>query len=208
MYSCFISYCHGQNELTKSFVKQLTSALESYLEPYLDEPVYIDEKRLSPGYNYNEALAEAICNSICMIVIYSPKYERHPYCLREFEGMKEIEANRRQLIGKTFPNTKGMIIPIIFRGKPEDLPPSIKDCKHYCDFSRFTTASSEISKNPEYTAEIEKIAQLIYEHYKMIHDAGIDVCTQCETYHLPSEDQIRGWRQGIKKIEVLFPGRG
>lgn len=92
-YACFISYPHGQYELMKSFIEQLKKALNNYLEPLLDEEVYIDVDRLEPGYHYNEALAKAICQSICMIVVYSPKYERHSYCLREYQAMECMLQN-------------------------------------------------------------------------------------------------------------------
>jgi hypothetical protein len=45
-HACFISYCHGQNKLTTRFIEQLRMALENYLERYMDEGVYIDDKRL------------------------------------------------------------------------------------------------------------------------------------------------------------------
>lgn len=207
MYSCFISYCHGQNELTKAFVEELKKALKSCIEPYMKEEVYIDEERLIAGYNYNEELAQAICSSICMIVIYCPRYEKQSYCLREFEGMKIIEERRRALLGSKFPKSRGMIIPIVFRGKTEDLPPAIKSCKHYYDFSRFSLASIKINEYNDYIDNIDNIAQLIFEHCKMMQESGIDLCAHCETFQLPSEKEIQGWRNNVQKISVAFPGR-
>src|SRR5215510_8791933 len=88
-YSCFISYCHGKEDLVRTFIEELKKALKRHLDAYLDEGVYIDEERLRGGDLYNEKLAEAICQSVCMIVVYMPKYERHPYCLREYAAMEE-----------------------------------------------------------------------------------------------------------------------
>src|SRR3954447_18759174 len=102
-YSCFISYCHGQEELMKGFMDQLKRALKAELEPLLDEEVYIDDERLKPGSLYNEALASAICESICMIVVYSPRYERHEYCRREFAAMESLEQPRKQMLGRGAP---------------------------------------------------------------------------------------------------------
>ena len=48
-YSCFISYCHGEGELMRRFIEDLTTALKSYLDPFFDEQIYIDEKRLQPA---------------------------------------------------------------------------------------------------------------------------------------------------------------
>src|SRR5690349_8199636 len=98
-YSCFVSYCHGKEDLVKTFIRELKTALKQYLDAYLDEEVYIDEDRLQGGDFYNEKLAEAICQSVCMIVVYTPKYERHPYCLREYAAMEELELKRLQAEG-------------------------------------------------------------------------------------------------------------
>ena len=38
------------------FIDELKEALESSIEPYLDEEVYIDKDRLKPGYKYNITL--------------------------------------------------------------------------------------------------------------------------------------------------------
>jgi|LGVF01.1.fsa_nt_gb hypothetical protein len=206
-YACFISYCHGQSELTKTFIEQLKDALKNYLDPYLDEEVYIDKERLQPGFLYNEALAKAICESICMIVVYSPKYEQHSYCLREYQAMEHIEKKRMQLLGERAISERGMIIPIIFRGKIEDLPPKIKKCIHYADFSKFTLATLDLSSNPDYTEQIEKIAKYIYKYFEFFREIDVDVCGDCNSFRLPYEEEIQPWREKSKK-PMPFPGRG
>ncbi|MDF0664695.1 MAG: toll/interleukin-1 receptor domain-containing protein [Nitrospira sp.] len=207
MYACFISYCHGQHDLTKAFISQLKQALKSYLEPYMDEEVYIDEDRLKPGYQYNEELASVICKSVCMIVVYSPRYERHSYCVREFEGMRLVEQERRAKLGSAWSPAHGMIIPIIFRGDPAKLPDEIKAHRHYCDFTRFTTADTDISKNPQYITEIEKIAKAIYEHVSSFEASGIELCSDCINFRLPSENEIPTWRSPAQRPRAVFPGR-
>jgi hypothetical protein len=196
-YSCFISYCHGRKDLTKTFIDQLKATLESYLEPYLDEEVYIDDKRLLPGYRFNEALAKAICQSICMIVVYTPKYERHSYCLREFAAMERIEKSRRKLLGGRADAEVGMIIPVIFRGSEEDLPDRLRKVIHYCDFSKFSTVSPDISKNQQYVDEIEKIAKVIHEHYETLVGLDEEITNQCDSFQLPSEEEVEPLRRTI-----------
>jgi hypothetical protein len=192
-YACFISYCHGQYELVKGFMDQLKAALKSELEPLLDEEVYIDEERLKAGYRYNEELAKAICQSVCMVVVYSPKYERHEYCIREFEGMEKLEQRRWELLGAARNDARGFIIPIVLRGG-EDVPARIKENKHYADFSRFTLATPDIIRNPEYVVEIRKIANVIYEQFKTFRDAGADPCTLCPGFKLPQASEVVAWR--------------
>lgn len=210
MYACFISYCHGQHELTRTFINQFKQALESSLEPRVPrtgKEVYFDKDRLKPGYEYNEALAQAICKSVCMIVVYSPKYESQPYCVREFEGMKLVEQERRALLGSAWPQEYGMIIPIIFRGDPDKLPEDIRAYRHYCDFTRFTTADPRISKNKKYVEKIEKIAEAIAESYSSLTKANIDLCGSCDNFRLPSEDEVRQRWPALRQPWVVFPSR-
>lgn len=191
-YACFISYCHGQHELIKGFIDQLRGALKGELETLLDEEVFIDEERLKPGYEYNEALARAICESVCMIVVYSPRYIRHAYCIREYEAMKRLEDRRRALLGPAA-HGRGFIIPIIFRGDAEILA-RVKAHNHYSDFSRFTLATPDISRNPEYVEEIRKIADVIYEQYLLFRNSGADPCAACLDFRLPPAGDVVGWQ--------------
>ena len=204
-YACFISYCHGQYDLTKAFIDQLKRALKSELEPLLDEEVYIDEDRLKPGYLYNEALARAICQSVCMVVVYSPRYERHSYCGREFAGMELLEQARRKLLGSGA-GARGFIVPVIFRGEA-DLPPRITEGRHYADLSQFSLAGTDISRHPQYVVEIRKMAQLIYENYRAFGAAGADACTVCDTFALPPEGALPPWRAVSRSTTAVFPGR-
>src|SRR6185436_9660597 len=100
------------------------TALGAELEALMDEQIYVDEDRLKPGYKFNEKLASAICQSVCMIVVYSPRYAQHDYCVREFEGMELLEQRRHQLLGTAADQGKGFIIPIVLRGG--DPPARIK----------------------------------------------------------------------------------
>jgi hypothetical protein len=192
-YSCFVSYCHGQYDLVKGFMDQLKAALKAELEPLLDEEVYVDEERLRPGYRYNEALAKAICQSLCMIVVYSPRYERHEYCIREFEGMEQLEARRRQMLGAAAVNASGFIIPIILRGG-DDVPERIKQHVHYADFSKFSLASADIIHNPEYIEHIRKIAAVIYDQSKLFRGAQADMFAFCDAFQLPPATEVVAWR--------------
>jgi hypothetical protein len=78
---------------------------------FIVERVYIDKDRLKPGYNYNEALSKAICESACMIVVFTSLYESSDYCLREFLTMEQIEEKRKQMLGNKYESTHRMIIP-------------------------------------------------------------------------------------------------
>jgi hypothetical protein len=191
-YACFISYSHGEQELVKGFIDQFKAALKAYLEPFMDEEVYVDVDRLKAGFKYNEALAQAICQSVCMVVVYSPVYERRPYCGREYEAMERLEAKRlAMLAGKG--SSKGLIIPVVLRGFAQ-LPERIQQHRQAIDFSHFTLATPEMSRNPDFVARIEEIAKQIYEHFSAFSAAGDDPCDECMAFSLPAEGDVTPWR--------------
>lgn len=226
-YSCFISYPHPQeegNEILKKFMEQLKKDLRAALGLYFkDKGVYMDDLH-SAGDDFENRIAEAICQSICMIVVFAPIYTESLYCLREFCAMENVEEKRKQKLGIKFDRKKRMIIPIILRGNPDDLPHKIKNI-HYYDFSQFTLESLKISKKNK--ALIENIAKVIHEHYKNIKDIYRDEThdetnDECKTFLLPSENEaLKHWgsvstseiKEALKNwgsvstSEIGFPGR-
>jgi hypothetical protein len=192
-HACFISYVRPRHDLNTGFIGQLSAALKAELEPWMDEDVYIDEEGVGPGDEHNERLARAICESVCMIVVWSPKYERHDYCLREFQAMTRLQGERRKLLGQAA-HGHNFIIPVILRGRVY-LPDYIKEYVDYCDFSSFTLAETDISRNPGYIKEIRRIAERIYERYRLFRDANLDVCTNCGNERLPQASGVVSWTQ-------------
>ena len=192
-YACFISYPHGQTDLTKRFIAELKDALAEQVEGWQDEQVYLDEERLKPGYKFNESIARAICESVCMIVVYSPRYEKHAYCLREFAAMEQLEEKRLALIGKPALVEKGMIIPILFRGK-DYLPDKIGKRIHYLDFENYVTPRA-IGDDEKYAQQIADLAKYIYSLFHEMEQSIPDICTDCDTFKLPAEDQVKPWRE-------------
>ena len=190
-YACFISYPGTQGQMMKAFIDELKQALRDCIDPYLDEQVYIDKEQLAGGDHFNEALAEAICQSLCMVVVYVPKYERHEYCRREYRAMELLEQQRAAICGRERLGNRGMIIPIILRGDG-DLPDRIKKHVHYCNFTKYTTASQNIRNNVDCVAQLEAVAQNVYELYQAFE--GLEVCNDCNTFALPSPADAPPWR--------------
>jgi hypothetical protein len=102
-----------------------------------------------------------MCESVSMIVIYTPKYEAHGYTRREFAAMQQIESER----ALWYPLPSHLIIPVIMTRHPVCLPPQITDPGMYVDFSRYTLASGDLKTNPDFLPDIEKIVQRIAAHY-------------------------------------------
>ncbi len=188
-YGCFFSYAHGRHAYMSKFKNDLVDALRCYLEPHFDseKELFVDSEQLGGGDDLDERIALALCESVCMIVIYTPKYEAHAYTRREFAAMQLIEDERRLW----YPLPSHLIIPVIMTRHPLDLPRQISEPGMYVDFSRYTLASGDLKTNPDFLPDIEKIVQRIASHYhylKRCIPAGHD----CSRFVLP--DMPPEWR--------------
>ncbi len=207
-YSCFISYRHGQSQLAERIINDLSSALSNELELFTNKEIYIDRQRLRGGDFYNEELARAICESVCMIVVFTPTYfdVQSPFCAREFKAMEKLEEARLKVVQKFTGKKCGFIIPIIFRGE-KSLPDIIRDSRHYYNFGDFLLCDVELSKHPDYARKIKEIAETIFSIYELLIGLPEDSCAGCDTFALPSEEDVKHWLGSIRSAPPLFPGR-
>jgi hypothetical protein len=163
-YGCFFSYAHGRYELMNKFKAALSDAIRCYLEPYFDneDELFIDTEQLGGGDDIDRRIARALCESVSMILIYTPKYEAHGYTRREYAAMQMLEHER----GQWYPMPSHLIIPVIMTMHPGKLPPQITNSSLYVDFSHFTMATSDLKSNPDFLPDIKKIVERIVIHYQ------------------------------------------
>ncbi len=110
-YDFFISYPHmnenQQPHLITNFAEALASKL-SFIRQYTDtETAFIDKNRLKAGFRWEPALAQALCRSRCLILVYNEQYFAREYCMLEYRAMCALELRR---VGRPM---NSMIIPVI-----------------------------------------------------------------------------------------------
>ncbi len=121
-YSCFISYPH----VTTHFVEQIKNDLEKEISLLIDDlEVFIDREKLKVANILDKRLAEALCKSVCMILIFTDVYfsTGKPWCAIEYKSMLALEQKRLKLLKEDAKSS--MIIPIIIRS-PSKVPEDIK----------------------------------------------------------------------------------
>ncbi len=111
------------------------------------QKIYLDKYYITKSSNIEKELAEAICKSACMVLVFSQLYEHKIWCLREFIAMEQIENKRKQMLGYRYDRTRRMIIPIKL-GVVDNLPSKIKGIQ-YVDFPNFPRKSLNISRKEE-----------------------------------------------------------
>jgi len=209
-YSCFISYPHPkQGTEFGKVIDQLEQALADQLGYNLDEPIYIDKNRLKPGYAYDEALAGAICQSACMIVLFTSLYQVRTYCLREFMAMEKLEEARIQKLKEKFDKTRRMIIPIVIRRDTDkDLPGKINKIQ-YWDLTKIMNRGFNL-RNQECRKVIIDIANEILKHLctlKLLEGTSLD--DDCDSFKIPSEQEaMQSWSLEPLPRSSGFPLRG
>ena len=186
-YGCFFSYAHGRHDLMQGFKNTLVDALQCYLEPHFDteDELFIDSEQLGGGDDLDRKIAKAMCESVCMILIYTPKYEAHAYTRREYAAMRLLEEER----SSWYALPSHLIIPVVMTRHPSHLPPQITDTSFYVDFSRYTLADADLKSNPSFLPDIDRMVKRIATHYqyqKMYTPPGHD-CNQFELPAVPPE---------------------
>jgi hypothetical protein len=202
-YSCFISYRRHSAEYAREF----HSSLERELRLWTTLPIYRDETRLSGGDFFNRELALALCESACMVMIYTPTYfdRDSTYCAREFKAMEILEAKRHEILGGRRNDKHGLIIPVIYRGW-NYLPSPISNLRHSYKFE-FSVCGKSYLKRKEYQESIEKIAEYIYLRCNELNATGNDPCGDCDIFDIPAIDEISTWLPHLLPPTPVFPGR-
>lgn len=196
-YGCFFSYAHGKYDLMNRFKTALADALRCYLEPHFDreDELFVDHEQLGGGDDIDRKIARAMCESVAMIMIYTPKYEAHPYTRREYAGMVQLEQERRRY----YDLPSHLIIPVVMTRHPDGLPAQITESGMYVDFSRFTMATPDLKSNMDFLPDIEKIVERIVQHYQILKKCSL-TGHDCNQFVLPGVPPE--WRD---IPEVSFP---
>lgn len=185
----FVSYPHPgtpedypitpEANLLTEFVDELAKTIR-FLRTgdRLPEPVYVDRKRLQPGFSWDPELAKAICRSRALLVVYTDDYFAREYCLREWEAMRELEARR---VGKT---SRSMVIPLLLRASTNErnepiLPQEMRELQ-YEDFRSILAPRKQFTQI-KVRQKVERLLHRINDLKRQSPDPRVD----CDSYDLP-----------------------
>jgi hypothetical protein len=170
-HTCFLSYPHPRKEgsVLDIFVQDLMAELDQRLDGFLPGDVYCDKPRLRPTYNYDIALSEAICRSICLLVVYCPEYARREYCRRELDLMDRINNRRRDSLGVSA--GKHHFVALVSLENKRYLPTRLLETSwHVADFSSYMRLPNVGERRIRKSKLLEQQVQDLAEAVRELHD--------------------------------------
>jgi hypothetical protein len=193
-YACFISYRQSVGVTLSELIEQFLTALGGELDPLVGAGrIFRDKEELKPGVFFEEKIAKAIHQSVCMIMVYTPTYfdKHHTYCAREFKTMEKIESERLKLLPKSH-NDNGLIIPVIFRGSIY-FPQEIKIKRQCFNFEDPSLYHRRMNRHPYYAPKIREIADYIADRCAMCAKVKGRLFKKGNKYKLATEDEVKPW---------------
>ena len=192
-YAAFVSHRGGVRALVDT-AERFREGLEYQLELLTRKSrVYVDQDRLMAGDHFDQALATALCQSYCMVVLFDPDYFhlQHRYCAREYWAMCQLETQRLQAAAT---RQRGLIIPVVIRGETK-LPAEIKNARHFVSFEREMLVADDFST----TLCRQKLREIANAIKARIDDLGDLDCSACDTFNFPAEDDnaFSAWLQQV-----------
>lgn len=207
-HACFISYRHLPGSHNKRMIAELYDALVSEIANWVSKPIYLDDKRLKGGDFLDPLLARALCESVCMIVVYIPTYfdEDFTYCAREYKAMEIVEQRRLSLLENQSAREHGLIIPIICRDW-ENIPKTIKDRRHCYNFEDYLMQKKKLTDHPKVRDSLAGIGKYVRERFQAFNNMVPDPCADCSQFDFPTETDVKDWLGQVKGMKSGFPGR-
>lgn len=205
-HACFISYRDSDKEKTVKFIEQFVDALENCLDQRISCSVFLDKDRMKPGFKFNEVIAAALRESVCLVAILSYEYFKSEYCRREYLAMKRIEDQRRNKTGMP-PVDRGLIIPVLVWATKDEVPVEIKEEIHFdpMQFS-LTNLRGEIKYDPNLSTVVERIGDVIVELHRHFEDSDCcqDAVNCCTQVALPTPGDVAGlWTPPARGTQSL-----
>ncbi|MCL4273068.1 MAG: hypothetical protein KJZ77_04295 [Anaerolineales bacterium] len=184
------------------------ASLDRELRHWTPLPIFRDETRLNGGDFFNRELALALCESACMVMIYTPTYfdKDKTYCAREYKAMEILETRRLEQLGYERNYQHGLIIPVVYRGI-DIFPTYVSGVRNYYKFDRFHVYGKSYLRNNTYQDSIRQIAKYIFERCNELNALDLDPCDICGSFELPSSEDVHGWLLPLLPPSPVFPGR-
>jgi hypothetical protein len=185
--ACFISYPHNAGKSVDKFVTRLKEELQDKFAQFVTDPIVTDHD-FPTGAHFHQVIAQQICQSACLIVVYMPVYQRKAFCIQEYTAMQRLEAQRYDALAAKPSIPIGMILPIVYTGEEAKIPKWISGQINYRNISKFTISDPlSVFDDEDFKTWLVQMANLVDSLYNTFQAANANPCHPCGTYALPAE---------------------
>lgn len=197
-YHCFISWAHNENPEYTMCARIMKEKIEQMLALSIPNPrVFLDESDIYGGADWERQLLRALCRSVSMVSLCAPIYyhPRHHWCGKEWAAMSRLKQIR-------LPNEDyEMIIPLLIRGRTNELPPAISPVQ-CIDFSPLTTRGRRYFSTIDFRMKVQKIIERI----EMVAQAIVNnqSVPDCGSFIMPQDSAFLNYQ--VKPSVLPFRG--
>jgi hypothetical protein len=187
-YACFISF-PTDNNLIRDAAEEIQKDLNNEITAQLRNKGVLARPDRDPN---NPLLAKELCESACMVMVYTFRYfdKNDPLCAREYRAMEILEEARLAELKLSQSKECSLIIPIVLRGK-DKFPDQINIKRPVYDFTKyFILSKSERRKRHAYRQDIVNIANYIVTHCMKMEQHMANPCGNCNDFKLPRVNDV------------------
>ena len=202
----FLSYSRVENELSEPLIKEFYELLMNEVHKLQRESVircsseFHSEVSDLTSYQFTgeEQTARVLCESACMILVFTPNYfsEKNTRCAKEYKAMENLEESRLKDFEIQY-SDHGLIIPVVFRGWSY-LPDELKK-RHPYNFEDCLISNNSFKDQQFAISQIKQIAKYILNFYEKL---SIEDCKKFSL--IDEDDQLKKWLKGISTTKKFF----
>jgi hypothetical protein len=181
-YHCFVSWAYGDNPKLLDWATKLKTSIQNELGTYFSRPsVYLWTEANRVGTVWQEALREALCESISLVAVCTPVYFHpdHEWCGREWAAMTELSKKR---LGDTSVRST---LPVFMR-KPEGIPEPVAQVQ-YIDLSAVATLREDYDRSAEYEQRVQEIVREILLIARLVKKRQIRARCKRRDFQIPPD---------------------
>lgn len=119
--------------------------------------------------------------------------------------MLQLEERRLAMLPASQRNF-GLIIPILVRSSPDELPDDLRN-RYHEDFTELSLLSN-MRKSGRFAKCVYRLANYIQDRWRAFSAVADDPCAGCRDFALPSDDEARDWlaKQPPRPIPWIHDG--
>lgn len=204
-YSCFLSRrFYDEDNDAKEIMDTLVAKLKTEIGFYGGKCFMDLGREVNPNdaEMINTQIGRALCESACMVLIFTPDYFRSDglTCAKEYFGMKKLIKQRQNCMKEAGETVNSLtVIAIIVRGL---LPDEIKQQSIVYEFENYEGLDTIDNERSHYFKKIKEIAKVVDDTRTHLSDHMPALCNICETFKLPDNSEVYA---SMQKMQLTRP---